>query len=95
MQPVNAHCGESAANSASIFATAAEGNFLSAGDAGADSVFVRNVWKKTCGACPAMPLPGNARTVGIRMGLAINEKAKIRYVHDERPAMTYELGGLT
>ncbi len=34
----------------------------SAGDAGADFRFVRNVWKKISGECPATASHGNART---------------------------------
>ncbi len=56
-----------------MFATAAAGNFPSAGSAGADSASARIVWKKIYGACPAMPLPGNARTVEGRMDSGISE----------------------
>jgi len=56
-----------------MFAIAAAGNCSSAGSAGVDSVSARSVWKKIYGACPAMPLPGNARTVEGRMDSATSE----------------------
>jgi len=56
-----------------MFATAAAGSFPSAGGAGVVSVSVRTVWKKIYGACPAMPSPGNARTVEGRMDSATSE----------------------
>jgi len=60
-----------------VFATAVAGNFPSVGSAGADSVFVRAVWKKIYGACPAMPSPGNARTVEGRMDSATSEGPRL------------------
>ena len=56
-----------------MFVIAAAGNFPSAGTAGVDSVSARTVCKKIYGACPAMPSPGNARTVEGRMDSATNE----------------------
>jgi len=56
-----------------MYATVAAGNSHSAGSAGADSIFARTVWKIIYGACPAMPSPGNARTVEGRMGSATSE----------------------
>jgi hypothetical protein len=38
-----------------------------------DSVSARTVWQKIYGACPAMPSPGNARTVEGRMDSATSE----------------------
>ncbi len=56
-----------------MFATAAAGNFPSAGTAGVDSISARTVWKKIYGACPAMPSPGNARTVEGKMDSATSK----------------------
>jgi hypothetical protein len=56
-----------------VFVIAAVKNFPSAGTAGVDSVSARTVWRKISGACPAMPSPGNARTVEGRMASATNE----------------------
>ncbi len=56
-----------------MFATAAAGNCPSVGSAGVDSVSARTVWQKIYGACPAMPSPGNARTVAGKTGLATSE----------------------
>lgn len=44
-----------------ISVTPVEKNPLSAGHAGVDSRFAWPVWKKTCGDCPAMRLPGYVR----------------------------------
>jgi len=52
-------------------------NFPSVGSAGVDSVFARTVWKKIYGACPAMPLPGNVRTVEGRMDSATSEDSTL------------------
>ena len=64
-------------NRAIMLAIAAAGNFPSVGSAGADSVFARNVWRKICGACPAMPSPGNVRTAEDRMDSATSENPTI------------------
>ena len=55
--------------------SAAGQRFPSAGNAAADLPFVRTVWKKIFGACPATVLHGNARIAGDIMGLGINEMA--------------------
>jgi hypothetical protein len=48
-------------------------NFVSAGAAAAAFTSVRNAWMKIFGVCPAMPLHGNVRIAGIKMGLAISD----------------------
>ena len=53
------------------------GSFLFAGSAGVASVSAKTVWTKIYGACPAMPLPGSARTVAHRMDSVTSEDSKI------------------
>ena len=60
--------GKNVANAVCSGATAAAGNFLSAGDAAAVSVSARRACRKIFGACPAMGLPGSARIAGIKTG---------------------------
>ena len=62
----NPPTGKNIANAVCNCATAAAGNFLSAGDAAAVSGSARRACRKTYGACPAMGLPGSARIAGIR-----------------------------
>ena len=60
-----------------MFAIAATRSYPFAGGAGVDSVSARAVWKKTYGACPAMPSPGSARTVEGRMDSVTSEGPRL------------------
>ncbi len=68
-----------------MFATAAAGNSPSVGSAAVDSLSVRTVWKKIYGVCPAMPSPGNARTVEGRMDSVTSEDRNRSQVQRSAP----------
>ena len=79
---INLVIGAGALNAAAASATVAAASFLFAGAVAAGSASARIAWKKTYGACPAMPLPGNARIAGGRMDSAISEDAAARLTLD-------------
>jgi len=70
-RPATARSGADGTGIVSV--TAAQDNSHFAGPADADLAYVRPAWRKTYGECPAMPLPGNARTAANKMALATNE----------------------
>ena len=65
--------GENDTVAVAMIVIAAAGNFPSAGVAAADSASASIAWKKTYGACHAMPSPGSARIAGSKTDSAISE----------------------
>ena len=74
---INLLIGADAINAEAVSVTVAGVSSLFAGAVDADSASARIAWKKTFGACPAMPSPGSVLIVAGRTDSAISEDAAV------------------